>query len=99
MILIGILLISFGTIIFYLVIKWIYIESNNPYDKVESCFALICFIMILFLINTLGIYMIINSDYTTTYIMDLYNKNKIEKIINLEINSSDTIKIVKYKIK
>ena len=43
--------------------------------------------------------MIVNSDNTATHIMELYNENKIEKVVNLEINSNDTIKIVKYKIK
>ena len=99
MVLIGILLISFGAICFYLVIEYIYIKSNNKFDKFESYFTLIYSIIILFLINTLGIYMITNSDNTTTHIMELYNENKIEKIVNLEINGNDTIKIVKYKIK
>lgn len=99
MILIGILLISFGAIGFYLVIKHIYFESDNKFDDVESYLALIYSIIILFLINILGICMIANSNNTTTYIMKLYNENKIVKVVNLEINGSDTIKIVKYKIK
>lgn len=99
MILIGILLISFGAIGFYLVIKHIYFEYDNKFDEVESYFTLISSIIILFLINTLGIYMITNSNNTTTHIMELYNENKIVKVVNLEINGSDTIKIVKYKIK
>lgn len=99
MILIGILLISFGAIGFYLVIKHIYFESDNKFDEVESYLMLIYSTTILFLINILGIHMIANSDNTTTHIMELYNENKIVKVVNLEINDSDTIKIVKYKIK
>lgn len=99
MVLIGILLISFGAIVFYLIIEHIYIKSDNKIDKVELYFTLICSIIILFLINRLGVYMIANSDNTTTHIIKLYNENKIVKIVNLEINDNDTIKIVKYKIK
>lgn len=99
MIILGILCIAFTAVGFYIIVRLASDDLRKKMDRSSAYFALVSAIIVSFLLNYIGVFLIVRSNPSVSYIIELQEANKIVKVVNLEINENDTIKVVKYKVK